>query len=84
MATSFELAIEIAQLRDGRRRVMRIAEFQASDAGLIGRDVFTFVVERTALGGTVEGSFVATGHVPRIAEDLGARGSPLDSAIFRR
>ncbi len=84
IASSFELAIEIAPLRDGRRRVMRIAEIQASEAGLVGRDVFTFVVERTALGGTVEGSFVATGHVPRIVEDLGSRGSPLDSAIFRR
>jgi len=81
---SFELAVEIARLRDGRFRVMRIAELEAGEAGVSGRDVFTFVVERTAVGGAVEGSFVATGVVPRIADDLAARGGPLDSAVFRR
>jgi len=81
---SFELAIEIARLRDGRYRVMRIAELVASDGGVAGRDVFTFVVERTAVGGAIEGAFVATGVVPRVAEDLAARGGPVDSAVFRR
>jgi pilus assembly protein CpaF len=81
---SFELAVEIARLRDGRHRVMRIAELVATEDGVAGRDVFTFVVERTAVGGAVEGSFIATGVVPRIAEDLAARGGPLDSAVFRR
>jgi pilus assembly protein CpaF len=81
---SFELAVEIAQLRDGRHRVMRVAELVPTESGAIGRDIFTFVVERTAVGGAVEGSFVATGVVPRIAEDLVARGGPLDSAVFRR
>ena len=37
-----------------------------------------------AVGGSVEGSFLATGVVPRMAEDLAARGGPLDSAVFRR
>jgi pilus assembly protein CpaF len=84
LSGSFELAVEIATLRDGRHRVLRIAELVVSEAALVGRDVFTFVVERTAVGGAVEGSFLATGIVPRIAEDLAARGGPLDSAVFRR
>jgi pilus assembly protein CpaF len=81
---SFELAVEIARLRDGRHRVMRVAELFAGEGGVLGRDVFTFVVERTAVGGAIEGQFVATGVVPRLAEDLAARGGPLDSAVFRR
>jgi hypothetical protein len=36
------------------------------------------------VGGAVEGSFLATGVVPRIADELAARGGPLDSAVFRR
>jgi pilus assembly protein CpaF len=84
LLSSFELAVEIARLRDGRTRVMRVAELQAAEGGVVGRDVFTFVVERTALGGTVEGSFVATGVVPRVADELGSRGNALDSALFRR
>jgi pilus assembly protein CpaF len=81
---SFELAVEIARLRDGRYRVMRIADLFGGEDGVFGRDIFTFVVERTAVGGAVEGSFLATGVVPRVAEDLAARGGPLDSAVFRR
>jgi pilus assembly protein CpaF len=84
LLASFELAVEIARLRDGRYRVMRIADLVAGEGGVFGRDIFTFVVERTAVGGAVEGSFIATGVVPRVAEDLAARGGPLDSAVFRR
>jgi pilus assembly protein CpaF len=84
LLASFELAVEIARLRDGRYRVMRISDLLAGEGGVVGRDIFTFVVERTAVGGAVEGSFIATGIVPRVAEDLAARGGPLDSAVFRR
>jgi len=81
---SFELAVEIARLRDGRYRVMRIAELYAGDSALFGRDIFTFIVERTAAGGAIEGSFAPTGVVPRIAEELSSRGGPLDSSVFKR
>src|SRR5262249_55999021 len=84
LLVSFELAIEIARLRDGRYRVMRIAELVTSEGGVAGRDIFTFVVERTAVGGAIEGAFVPTGVVPRVAEELAARGGPVGSAGFRR
>ena len=81
---SFELAVEVARLRDRRHRVLRIAELHPHEAGIIGRDVFTFGVERTAAGGAIEGTFAATGLIPRLAEDLALRGSPLDHALFKR
>jgi pilus assembly protein CpaF len=81
---SFELAVEIARLPDGRHRVMHVAELEQSKTGLVGRDVFTFVVERTAAGGAIEGSFAPTGIVPRIANDLAARGGGFDLALFKR
>jgi pilus assembly protein CpaF len=85
LAGSFDLVVEVARLRDGRNRVMRVAEFSlAQGQPLDLRDIFTFTVERTAAGGTVEGSFHPTGVVPRIAEDLVARGMPLDLSIFKR
>jgi pilus assembly protein CpaF len=77
---SFEIAIEIARLKDGRHRVMRVAELHPNDI----RDIFTFAIERTAAGGAVEGSFVPSGVVPRIAEDWSARGGMVDSALFKR
>ena len=48
------------------------------------RDIFTFAYHRTAAGGSIEGAFYASGTVPRIVEDLAARGMPLDQSIFRR
>jgi pilus assembly protein CpaF len=80
LGSVFDLTIEVARLRDGRHRVLRIAELTAE--GL--RDVFTFTVERTAAGGAIEGSFAATGVVPRVLEDLAARGVTVDTSIFKR
>jgi len=81
---SFELAVEVARLRDGRYRVMRVAELYGSNGGMLGRDIFTFVVERTAAGGAIEGSFGPTGVVPRIADELAARGGAFDASLFKR
>lgn len=84
LASAFDLAIEIARLRDGRHRVMRVSELGVEGGQVAVKDVFTFAVERTAAGGAVEGSFHATGLVPRIVEDLQARGVTVDTSIFKR
>ncbi|WP_437627540.1 ATPase, T2SS/T4P/T4SS family [Sorangium sp. So ce1151] len=85
LASSFDLAIEIALLRDGRHRVLRIAELAVENGQIAIRDVFTFVVERTAAGGALEGTFHASGLVPDIVEDLQSRGVTVDtSTSFRR
>ena len=68
---------------DGRVRVMRVAELGGSDAkGIVARDIFAFNAEAAQAGG--EGGFSATGVVPRLANDLAARGMKLDPAIFKR
>jgi pilus assembly protein CpaF len=84
LATVFDLAIEVARLRDGRHRVLRVAELAVEGGRLALHDVFTFTVERTAAGGAIEGTFSPTGVVPAFVEDLGARGIPVDPSIFRR
>ncbi|WP_437738012.1 ATPase, T2SS/T4P/T4SS family [Sorangium sp. So ce1335] len=85
LASSFDLAIEIALLRDGRHRVLRIAELGIEGGQIAIRDVFTFVVERTAAGGALEGTFHPSGLVPDIVEDLQSRGLTVDtSTSFRR
>ena len=47
-------------------------------------DIFTFTVDRTVAGGAIEGSFTPSGTVPRLAETLKARGTPLEAALFAR
>lgn len=84
IVASFDLAVELARLPDGRYRVLRVTELSRGHSGVVTHDVFQFVVERHAAGGAIEGAFLASGHVPRIAEDFAARGAPFDSAVFHR
>jgi len=84
LGTAFDLVLEIARLRDGRHRVMRVSEFTPEPGKLSVRDIFTFNVERTATGGSVEGSFLPSGVVPRVVEDLALRGASVDTSIFKR
>lgn len=78
---AFDVAVEIGALPDGRLRVMRIAELGGADAkGIVARDVFVFNADPQSGDGT----FSATGVVPRIANDLAARGMKLDPAMFKR
>ena len=78
---SFDVALEIGAFPDGRLRVARIAELGGADAkGIVARDLFVFNADPS--GG--DGSFSATGVVPRIANELAARGMKLDASLFKR
>ena len=85
-AGTFDLVIDVAaRLRDGRQRVVRVGEPAGVEGGeIIVRDIFTFVVERTATGGSVEGTFQATGIAPRVVNDMASRGIHVDSGVFSR
>jgi pilus assembly protein CpaF len=80
----FELAVEMARLRDGRLRVTRVSELGAADGETTARDIFNFVADRRAAAGVVDGSFVATGVVPRMVDEQSLQGATFDSAAFRR
>jgi pilus assembly protein CpaF len=85
VAGSFDVAIEILRLRDGRHRVVRVAELIGTNAaGFDLGDIYTFVADRTAAGGAVEGTFVSSGSVPRVADVLKSRGIQLEAALFSR
>jgi pilus assembly protein CpaF len=85
VASCFDLAVEIVQLRDGRYRVLRIAEVVgATGEAIQTNDIFSFVVDRTVAGGAIEGTFTPSGNVPRLADTLKARGTPLEAALFAR
>jgi pilus assembly protein CpaF len=78
---AFDIAIEMCSFPDGRLRLTRIAELGGADAkGIVARDLFVFNADPA--GG--DGSFSATGVVPRIANELAARGIKLDGSMFKR
>jgi pilus assembly protein CpaF len=85
IASSFDLTIEVAQLRDGRYRALRVAELLGtSPDGFQLGDIFSFVADRTAAGGAIEGTFVPSGNIPRIAETLRSRGIQVEASLFSR
>ena len=58
-----------------------VAELGGSDAkGVVARDVFSFTADATGS----DGSFSATGVVPRLAGELATRGAKLDANLFKR
>jgi pilus assembly protein CpaF len=78
---SFDIAIELGRLADGRPRVLRLAELGGSDdKGVIIRDIFTFASE----GAQGDGSFAVSGVVPRVVVEFAARGVKVDPSIFKR
>src|ERR1700722_4546812 len=77
---SFDIALEVSRSNDGRIRVTRVAELAGGDGkGVATRDLFVLSAD-----GTGEAAFAATGTVPRLANDLAARGVKLDGAVFKR
>jgi pilus assembly protein CpaF len=85
LAGAYDVVVEVARLRDDRVRVLRIVELTGALADEIAmQDIFTFLPDRTAAGGAVEGTFSASGNVPQIVEAMRARGENLDSSLFSR
>ncbi|MSP24629.1 MAG: FHA domain-containing protein [Myxococcales bacterium] len=84
LASAFDIGVEVSRLQDGRPRVVRVVELRAGAQGSGTRDIFTFSFHRMATGGSIEGSFYASGTVPRVVDEIAARGLTLDTSIFRR
>jgi pilus assembly protein CpaF len=85
LAGAYDVVIEVARLRDDRVRVLRVAELQGVSGDEIAlQEIFSFVPDRTAAGGAVEGTFAPSGAVPQVVEAMKARGENMDSALFSR
>jgi pilus assembly protein CpaF len=84
LSSCFDVVLEVRRLRDGRYRVLRLCELGTAEQGFSRQDIFSFVVERTAAGGAIEGTFSASGIIPRFVEQLNARGYSVDTSLFTR
>lgn len=83
--SSFDLGVEVARLRDGRIRVLRVGELAAGVGGTLEcHDIFRFTVSRVTTGGAVEGNFSPTGYQPRVASQLLAAGIRIEGTLFSR
>ena len=85
VAGAFDLVLEVIRYRDGRQRVVRLAEVGRVSADEIEvDDVFTFVTTSGGNSDVVEGTFKGAGTVPRVVEEMVARGVSFDTNLFGR
>ncbi len=85
VAGAFDLVLEVIRYRDGRQRVVRLAEIgRVSSDEIEVDDVFTFVTTSGGGSDVVEGTFKGLGTIPRVVEELVARGVPFDTNLFGR
>jgi pilus assembly protein CpaF len=85
LVSSFDLVLEVGVYSDGRERVRRIVEPVCSPSGITQlQEIFAFFAERTAAGGSVEGSFLASGTEPKLLDELRSRGLHIEASLFHR
>ena len=83
IVAAIDLVVHVERSEDGRRRVTQVAEL----TGLEGvtplmQEIYRFE-RRGFREGAVLGDYVPTGILPRFAEDLQRRGTPLPSRLFQ-
>ena len=82
MTAALDLVVHVRRFEDGVRRVASIAEITGMEGGTtMMQEIFAFKVSGHA-GSRLSGEFRATGIVPRIAEDLRARGIAVPPELF--
>ncbi|MCS6865239.1 MAG: CpaF family protein [Gemmataceae bacterium] len=83
IATAITLVIQLARLKGGRRKVMRVSEVVGTDPAPYDiRDIFGYRQTGVKNGHAV-GEFYATGYKPRILQKFRAMGVDVPEELFR-
>jgi pilus assembly protein CpaF len=84
ISSALTLVIQLARLKGGRRKIVRISEIQGlRKRRYVVRDIFGF--EQTGVvNGDAVGQFYATGHVPKLCKHLRAAGVELPAELFAK
>ncbi len=84
ISAAIQLLVHVRRFEDGVRRVEYVSELVGLEGGTpLLQDVFRFVRQGRA-GARVQGEFVATGIVPRLVDELRARGVAPPLELFRK
>ena len=84
IVSAIHLVVHVKRYEDGVRRIESIAEVVGMEGTTpLLQDIFRFE-RKDRRGRRVMGEFVATGTVPRMAEELRAMGEDVPATLFRR
>ena len=85
IASAVHIIIQQSRFPDGSRRVTHITEVTGMEGEIIQlQDIFLFRQAGYGPDGKIKGSYVATGNVPELYQDLANRGIPVDLSIFQK
>ncbi len=82
LASAVELVVHLERMRDGTRKVVRVAEVQGMEGeGVVMQDLFEFKQEGFR-GGRVLGKLESIGLRPKFADRFSANGIELPKEVF--
>jgi pilus assembly protein CpaF len=85
IASAVHIIIQQSRFPDGSRRVTHITEVTGMEGEMIQlQDIFLFKQAGYGPDGRIKGSYVATGNVPELYQDLANRGIQVDLSIFQK
>jgi pilus assembly protein CpaF len=83
IASAIQLIVQLQRQSDGKRKVISIAEVTGLEGDIIQmQEIYKYVRTGTALDGTVQGHFVATGVRPRFLAHLVNLGIKIPGSYF--
>ena len=83
IVAAISVVIQVARLADGKRKVVSIEEVTGMEGDVISmQEIFTFEQTGTAVNGTVQGNFYATGVKPSFCDRLRLAGVELGHRVF--
>lgn len=84
ISSALQLVVHVRRYEDGVRRVESVAEVTGMEGGtILMQEIFRFQ-RQGRMGRSVVGVFEATGVVPRVVEEIQARGDAMPLSIFRK
>jgi pilus assembly protein CpaF len=84
IASAIHVVVQIARLRDGRRKLMSLSELSGMEGDVITmQEIFRYRQTGVGSDGMVQGKFEATGIRPRFLEQVVAHGVTLSPELFR-
>jgi len=85
IASAVHIIIQQSRFPDGSRRVTHITEVTGMEGEIIQlQDIFLFKQAGYGPDGRIKGSYVATGNVPELYQDLANRGIAVDLSLFQK